>query len=164
MKKSILVLSMSCLLVLAGCGGSGRTMVLNKPTERHMAKSYNLVEGDSTVDCDVSVKKLFEQEINKGLADAHMAKGQDLKIEYRFIQFNEGSRLARYASRGIGDTGEGEMTVEVIFKDKDNKELNKLHVGGKVSSGFLGGSFDNAVELSAQQVVKYVVANFKSVA
>lgn len=131
------------------------------PAERHIAKTYSLAEGQSTVGCDEAVKRQFEQEIKDGFAEANMPEGNDLKIEYRFVQFDEGSRLVRYMAGGLGNAGEGEMTVEVIFKNRDNKELSRIHVGGKINSGFFGGSFDHAVEHSAKQVVRYVITNFK---
>ncbi|SRR5260221_6904663 len=160
MKKSLIILPL--MIILTGCTGTGTTMVLNAPTERHIAKTYNLVEGKSTVGCDAEVKKKFEQEVRNGFAQAQMAQGSDIVIEYRFIQFDEGSQFVRYMAGGLGNAGEGAMTLEVVFKDKNNKELSKIHVGGRITAGVFGGSFDHAVEKAANQVVKYAVTNFKA--
>lgn len=159
MKKSILVLPL--LALLSGCAGSGTTMVLDAPTQTHMAKTYCLVEGKSTVGCDGAIKRQFEDEIKERFAESGMVPGSDLIIEYRFIQFDEGSRFVRYFAGGLGNAGEGAMTIEIVFKNKNNEVLNKIQVGGRITAGVFGGSFDNAVEQAANQVVKYTVTNFK---
>ena len=159
MKKSILVLPLVALL--SGCVGSGTTMVLDAPTQTHLAKTYSLVEGKSTIGCDEAIKKQFEYEVKDKFAESGMMPGNDLIIEYRFIQFDEGSRLVRYFAAGFGNAGEGGMTIEIVFKNKNKEVLNKIQVGGRITAGLFGGSFDNAVEQAANQVVKYTVTNFK---
>lgn len=160
MRNFILVIS--ALVILQGCSGKGTTMVLNSPSERHIASSYYLKDAGSTVGVDSNAKKLFESEIRKGLSNANMGQGHDLEIDYRFVQFDEGSRFIRYMAGGFGNAGEGEMTVQVTFKNKDGKEIAQIHVGGKINAGLFGGSFDGAIEQAARQVVNYVQANFKA--
>ncbi len=160
MKKLLYFLPL--MIILQGCAGKGTTMVLNAPTERQMARNYHLVDSGSTVGVESSAKRLFETEVNQGLRQANMQAGQDLEISYRFIQFDEGSRFMRYMAGGLGNAGEGEMTIEVTFKNRDKQEIGKINVGGKIASGAFGGSFDNAIEQAALQVVRYVNSNFRS--
>lgn len=151
----------STALTLTGCAGTGRTMVLSVPSERHIANSYTLVPGRSTVPFNPEFQAQFEADVHAGLAAINMTQGKDLIIDYRFLQFDEGNRVVRYLAGGFGNAGEGDMTIEVTFRDKNKKELNKIHVGGKITAGFFGGSFNHAVEQAAQQVIKYVTINFK---
>lgn len=159
MKKYLLILPIA--MALSGCMGSGKTTVLDAPTERLAAHTFKLAEGKSTVGADLDIKRQFEQEVKNGLKESNMTEGGDLIIEYRFIQFDEGSRFVRYLVGGMGNAGEGEMTVEVLFKNQNNKELGRIHVGGKITAGVFGGSFDHAIEQAAGQVVKYAITNFK---
>jgi hypothetical protein len=159
MKKSILVLPLIALL--SGCTGSGTTIVLDAPTQTCLAKTYSLVEGKSIVQRDETIKQQFEYEVEGRFAESGMMPGNDLIIEYRFIQFDEGNRFVRYLVGGLANAGEGTMTIEIVFKNKNKEVLNKIQVGGKITAGLFGGSFDNAVEEAANQVVKYTVTNFK---
>ena len=79
MKRSLLVLPI--VFALYGCSGSGKTMVLNTPSEMHMAKTYKIQEGKSTVGAGQEVKALFEKEIASGLSEAGMKDGNDIIID-----------------------------------------------------------------------------------
>lgn len=159
MKKSILALPLIALL--SGCTGSGTTIALDAPTQTRLAKTYSLVEGKSIVQRDETIKKQFEYEVSEKFAESGMMPGNDLIIEYRFIQFDEGNRFVRYLVGGLTNAGEGAMTIEIVFKNKNKEVLNKIQVGGRITAGLFGGSFDYAVEEAANQVVKYTVTNFK---
>jgi hypothetical protein len=153
--KSMFIL---CFL-LAACGSS-KTMVLEDVGSPQQIDSYKLVEGKSTTNAPQEAKQLFYSDIETGLIERGYKRGDDLTIEYRFIQFNAGNRFERWMWGGLGNAGEGEITVEVIFKDHCGKELSKIQVGGRIDSGFLGGSFDCAIRNAAGEVVTYVERSF----
>lgn len=150
-----------CLL-LAACGSS-KTMVLETCSEIHPVKSFEIIHGKSTTGAPKEAHDLFCNIIDKRLTEIGYKKGQELIIEYRFIQFDEGDRFARWMWGGLGNSGEGEMTAEVKFKDSQGRELCKIHVGGKIGSGVFGGSFDNAVENAAHEVIRYMEKTFPKV-
>lgn len=149
----------SIFLLLTACGSS-KTMVLDTPTESRYTKSFELLHGKSTTGVPKEAQDLFQNTIEKKLTEIGYSKGNELIIEYRFIQFDEGDRLARWMWGGLGNCGEGEMTAEVKFKDVKGNELSKIHVGGKIGSGVLGGSFDHAVENAANEVIRYMEKTF----
>ena len=140
---------------LSGCSESGRTMILSAPTQRYAVNTYTLEHGRSTIPCDDEVKEQFEAEIREGLSEMNMRQGNDLIIAYRCVQCEEGNRFVRCLS-GV----QAELTMEVIFKDKNKKELSKIYVSGKNSSGFFKGSFNYAVDKAAKQVIQYVSHHF----
>ncbi len=82
-------------------------------------------------------------------------KGPGLKIRYRFIQFNPGNQFTRWFWGGIGSAGKGSMTVEARFLDSSDKELAKIQSDGEISSGGFGGSFDFAIQKTAEEVAEY---------
>ena len=149
----------SVCILLAACGSS-KTMVLDTPSEIKYIKSFELVHGKSTTGVPKEAQDLFLNTIEKKLTEIGYFKGNELIIEYRYIQFDEGDRFARWMWGGLGNSGEGEMTVEVKFKDVKGNEISKIHVGGKIGSGVFGGSFDHAVENAALEVTRYVEKTF----
>ncbi|AIL13042.1 hypothetical protein IM40_05225 [Candidatus Paracaedimonas acanthamoebae] len=155
LKKSI---PFACILLTA-CGSS-KTMVLDTCAETKYVKNFELIHGKSTTSVPKEAQELFRNIIDKKLTEIGYSKGNELIIEYRFIQFDEGDQFARWMWGGLGNSGEGEMTAEVRFKDLKGNELSKIHVGGKISSGVFGGSFDHAVENAAHEVVRYVEKSF----
>ena len=142
-------------------------MILSAPTQRYAVNTYTLEHGRSTIPCDDEVKEQFEAEIREGLSEMNMRQGNDLIIAYRCVQCEEGNRFVRCLS-GVqyiswfvpSGAGEAELTMEVIFKDKNKKELSKIYVSGKNSSGFFKGSFNYAVDKAAKQVIQYVSHHF----
>ncbi len=50
---------------------------------------------------------------------------------------------------GIGNAGEGSLTIEVTYADQSGKQLGKIMSEGKIGSGFFGGSSDDAIEKAA---------------
>ncbi len=149
----------SLCILLAACGSS-KTMVLDTPAQVKYIKSFELVQGKSTIGVPREAQDLFQNTIENKLTEIGYPKGSDLIIEYRFIQFDEGDQFARWMWGGLGNCGEGEMTAEVKFKDLNGHELSKIHVGGKIGSGVFGGSFDHAVENAAHEVTRYVEKTF----
>jgi hypothetical protein len=149
------------IIFLGGCG-SGRTMVL-KPTEiKQHFSSVEIIEGNSTVNVPADVKKVFSQKLEKFVyEEGGFQKGNELKLKYRFIQFNPGSQFTRYMWGGLGSSGKGTLTVEAKFFDPTDQELAMIQSEGEISSGVFGGSFDFALEKCAKEIAEYTKHNFK---
>lgn len=171
--KQLLFIIPSLVLAinLTGCGGGGKLLVLNPPTERVACKkTYRLVRMMSTVDVSEELLMQFEQELRTALTEEQLSKGDDLIMEYRFLEFEPGNRFVRCLSGGLslvpyvpsfGDAGGGEMTVEVVFKNKQGKELSKIQARTKLTRGFIKGSLNDALEELSAQIVKYMLMVFK---
>lgn len=156
-----LSLIITMIILLAGCG-AGKTMVL-KPSERKLqCNSVDISEGKSTVDVPETDKKAFQEKLTKLIyEEGGFQKGNDLRIVYRFIQYNPGSQFTRYMWGGLGSAGEGTLTVEAKYFDVSDKEIATIQTEGKISSGVFGGSFSFAIEKCAKEIAEYTKKNFK---
>ena len=157
----------SALLVVAlgaltGCG-AGRAMIIQPPETKLRASSAEFSEGKSPVSVPVEVKSALQGKLSEFLyAEGNgFKKGSELKIVYRFIQYDPGSQLTRWFWGGIGNAGEGSLTIETKYFDGANKELATIHTEGRIGSGFFGGDFNFAIEKAAEKMAEYAINNFK---
>ncbi len=152
MKKSSLVLS--CFLLLAGCG-SGRLTVMDPLDAGDFVSGVRVQQAKGTVPAEPEMTQEFETLLKEKLEEKGIKEGKSLTLSYRFIQINEGSRAARWFFGGIGNAGEGTLTVEVTYLNQNGKAIAKITSEGKISSGFGGGSFSNALEHAANEIAAY---------
>jgi hypothetical protein len=142
-------------LSLTGCG-AGRTMVLAPVETPVKFTSAELYEDKAAVNVPGDVSAAFHAKLSQLLyGQDGFTKGPGLKIRYRFIQFNPGSQFTRWFFGGIGSAGKGTMTVEVRFFDNNDKEIAKILSDGEITSGAFGGSFDFAIQKTAEEVAEY---------
>ena len=87
-------------------------------------------------------------------------QGSDLKIQYSFIEFNEGNQFSRWMLGGIGGAGKGVLTVKTEFYNKDNNKIGEIQSKGELGAGFFGGSFNGTLEKVAEEVSEYAVMNY----
>ncbi len=163
-KKRAVCLRALCMVgiivTLAACG-TGKTMVVDAG-ESKKAASIAVVEGKSTVAVPADAEATFRKKLDELLfAKGGFLQGQDVTLTYRFVQFNEGNRMTRWFLGGIGNAGEGNLTLEVVYSDSASKPLGKIMSEGKIGSGFFGGSSDDAIEKAAEEVAAYTVTHFK---
>lgn len=153
--NSILVVFGTVFLSSCGCGRTIVEQPMVVPV--HMVTNrVEIVHGEDTVTVPDSVKVTFEKELRKKLyGDNLVQNAPGIQLKYRFVQFNEGNRLTRYALGGIGNSGEASLMVEVIYLGWDNLELGRIRTEGKISGGFFGGSSDHALEKAAEEVTNY---------
>jgi hypothetical protein len=146
--------------VLASCG-TGKTMVMDAG-ESQKANSITVVEGQSTVTVPSEAETTFKNKLDELLfTKGGFHRGDEVALTYRFVQFNEGSRFKRWFTGGIGNSGEGNLTIEVVFSDKSGKQLGKIMSEGKIGSGIFGGSSDSAIDKAAEEIANYAVEHFK---
>lgn len=164
--KILLAVILGFALTGVGCT-SGRTMVMNVPTESIKAVSLNIVEDQATVSVPTEVTTMFRDKLERALfvgeegSSPAFKKGPDLSVHYRFIQFTAGSQFKRWLAGGIGGYGEGVMTVEAKFVDPSGKEISKIQSEGKIGAGVFGGAIDGAVEECAEEVAQYAKQTFR---
>ncbi|HXG52541.1 MAG TPA: DUF4410 domain-containing protein [candidate division Zixibacteria bacterium] len=165
--KSALLRSLSLAALVAeaaassGCG-AGRALVLQPPPAKVSVASVTATEGNSTVSVPADVKSTFHQKLEDYLyAENAFEKGKELTIRYRFIQFDPGSQFTRWFWGGIGNAGEGSLTVEARFYDTAGNELATIQSEGRIGSGFFGGDFSFAVDKAAEKIAEYAKVNFR---
>lgn len=160
MKKQHVVPWLSCLFFLiiflsSGCG-AGRTIVMTPAETSETFSAAEIVEDKSTVSVPAEVNASFATKLAQLIYnEGGFSRGPGLTISYRFIQYNPGSQFTRWFWGGIGSAGKGTMTVEARFLDRNNRELAKIQAEGEITSGAFGGSFDYAVQKTAQEVATY---------
>ena len=147
--------------VFTGCG-AGKTMVLKPPEMKLRAVSRDLSEAKSTVSVPAEIKLEFEEKLKEVLfGEGGFQEGQDLKIKYRFIQFTPGNQFTRWFWGGIGNAGEGSLTIEAKYFDVADKELSVIQTEGKIGSGAFGGDLSFAIQKAAEEIANYTKVNFK---
>ena len=150
-------------LMLAGCG-VGRAMVIKPPDAKVVVRSVQATEGSSPVAVPPDVKTDFANKLNQYLYDQEeggFQKGPELTISYRFIQYDPGNQFTRWFWGGIGNAGEGSLTIEAKYFDSTNKELATVNVEGRIGSGVFGGALSDAVNKAAEKVAEYTKTNFR---
>lgn len=149
-------------LLLSGCG-AGRTTILERPTMSIEATGIDILMEDPLTPMPEDLIARFARAMNAAFLDEKtgFVRGSDLKIRWRVVQFEAGSRFARWLTAGIGNAGEASMTAEVRFLTPDDIQVARIHVEGRLGSGFFGGSIDSALEKAAEEAADYAQANFR---
>lgn len=154
--NSVLLTSFASLIFIS-CG-TARTIVY-EPVIIPSHINTNQVEifnGTDTTPISDNVKGHFEKQLRKILyRDGSIQCGPGIKLQYRFLQYEEGNRFARYFLGGVGNTGEASLMIEVTYFDCEGNELGRVQTEGKISSGIFGGSSNNAVDRAAEEIAHY---------
>jgi hypothetical protein len=159
--RLILTWGSTVLVFAIGCG-AGRTLVVKPSETRLRVASLNVSEANSPVSVPTEVKSAFQEKLEQLLyGEGGFQKGKELTIRYRFIQFDSGNQFARWFTGGIGNTGEGSLTVEAKFFDSSDQEVGTIQTEGKIGSGFFGGGFGFAVDKAAEKIAEYTKINYK---
>jgi hypothetical protein len=154
-------LLITVLLFIVSCG-AGKTLVIKPPQMKLKTSFVDFSEEAPTINVPEKIRKTFEEKLNHLLyGDGTFQKGSDLKIKYRFIIYDPGNQFSRWFWGGIGDAGEGSLTLEAMYFDATGKELSTIEVEGRIKSGAFGGSFDYALERAAKEIVEYTKQNFQ---
>ena len=148
-------------LMLAGCG-VGRAMVIKPPDAKLKVASVQVTEWRSPVEVPSKVTSEFANKLNQYLfKEEGFRKGPELTIIYRFIQYDPGSQFTRWFFGGLGNAGEGSLTVEAKYLDATDNELATINVEGRIGSGVFGGALSNAVDKAAEKLAEYTKTNFR---
>jgi len=147
--------------LLAGCG-AGRTMVVKAPDATLKTGSVTVSEDGSPVKIPDEVRAAFQEKLTDQLyKDGAFIAGPGLQLQYRFIQFNPGNQFTRWFWGGIGNAGEGSMTIQAKYLDDQNRELAAIQAEGRIGSGFFGGAFGFAIDKAATEIADYTKQHFK---
>jgi hypothetical protein len=161
LKSVCAVVLLLTVTVLGGCG-TARTTIGAAPEQRTTFQSIQVVDGNSTVLVPLEYQAAFKLSLNEALyKKSGFLQGDELTLKIRWIQFSAGDRFKRWFFGGIGNSGEGSMTIEAVYQDRSGKELAKTTTEGRIGSGFFGGSFDDAIARAAEEIANYAASTFK---
>jgi hypothetical protein len=149
-----------CLVVLSACGTSA-TLVMEPLKESYSASGLSVEQAQNNVDVPDEISSRLDSKIKEGIyTEAGYLRNNDLILEYKFLQQDKGNQFNRWFFGGIGNAGEASLTVQVIYKDREGNQLAKTQVTGKIGSGFFGGSFNEAIDKAAKEIVEYTTTHF----
>ena len=157
---NVLIIS-TAALILQACG-SGRTLVLDPVKNPYQSGGIRICSTQPSTVVPEEIKTSFEELLREKLyKEEGVKEGPETTLNYRFIQLNEGSQFKRWFLGGFGNSGEGTLTTEVIYLDKNSNVIGKIQTEGKIGSGMFGGGFSNAIETAVEEIIKYTMATFK---
>jgi hypothetical protein len=157
---NVIILSVTAL-ILQACG-SGRTLVLDPVRNPQQSGGIRICSTQPSTEVPEEIKNTFDELLREKLyKEEGVKEGPETTLNYRFIQMNEGSRFKRWFLGGLGNSGEGTLTTEVTYLDKNNNVIGKIHTEGKIGSGMFGGGFSNAIETAVDQIAQYTLETLK---
>lgn len=161
MKKYLSLLAIGFFaLAIQGCGAEKLT-VLDPINDSEKKQSISVKEGKHTLAVPRESVDTFEKKFKEKLyKETHLTEGDDIQVVFRFIQYDEGSRFKRYLFGGLGNSGEGSLTIELVFLKRDGTQIGKVQAEGKIGSGLAGGSIDSAVESAVDVATDFIKTSF----
>lgn len=85
--------------------------------------------------------------------------GDGLTVRYRYVGFNEGSRVGRYLAPGIA--GGSKIVLEADFVDQSGNVMSTVRGEAEVGGGFAGGSNKTGIDKAVQEIAEYASAKFR---
>lgn len=152
----------TALVLLGGCGG-GKTVVMAPLETQLRVATVDVMEENPTVNVPQEIRNSLRDKIGQLLyEEGAFQRGTDLKIKYHFIYFNPGSQAARWAAGPFGgEAAQGSLIVQAKYSDSTGREVATIQAEGFIGGGFLGGSFNNAIDNAAKQIAEYTKRNFR---
>ncbi|MGH6950700.1 MAG: DUF4410 domain-containing protein, partial [Vitreimonas sp.] len=142
------------LACLAACAtGSTAELSRQEAAQGVAFSAFTIEAGEHAVDGGAEQIALFESELREQMTSQGFSQGAGLTVRYRLVQYNPGNRALRYFV-GFG-AGRGTLTFEVAFLDPSGTELARINVGGNITIGAFGGSFNEAITAAAGEAADY---------
>jgi len=160
MKKMIVCAALA--LSLSACANSALTI---ESADRSDYRSITaMVERDREMVVPVDAENLTytQKQLEEALfaGDAPLFKrGDGLTVRYRYVGFNEGSRVGRYLTAGL--TGGSKVVLEVDFVGPDGTVLSTVRGEGSVSGGMFGGSNKSGIDKAVDRVAEYAAMHYR---
>ena len=156
------IIAIAAMLTLSACANSALT-VENANRSDYRSETA-VVERDRDMPISVDAENLTytQRQLEEALfaGDAPVfAKGDGLTIRYRYVGFNEGSRVGRYLTGGL--SGGSKVVLEVDFVDPNGAVLSTVRGEGTVSGGMFGGSNKSGIDKAVKRVAEYAAMHFR---
>lgn len=85
--------------------------------------------------------------------------GQQLAIRWRYVGFDEGSRVGRWLAPGVA--GGSKIVLEAEFVDQDGRILSTVRSQAEVGAGLIGGTGKSGIDKAVEEIADYAAANFR---
>ena len=148
-------------LALSACASS--VLTVEQPYAGQQRFSTATLEYDkSSVPVDDDNLSYTRNKLDDALfggASPIFQRGDGLKIRYRYVGFNEGSRFGRYLAPGIA--GGSKIVLETDFVGPDGTVLATVRGEGEVRGGFFGGSNKSGIDKAVKEIADYAASNFR---
>ena len=148
-------------IALSACASS--VLTVEKPysgAERY--SSAELKYDQSSVPVDENNLSYTQRKLDQALFGGKspiFKRGQGLTVRYRYVGFNEGSRVGRYLLPGIA--GGSKIVLEADFVNSEGAVLATVRGEGAVAGGFFGGSNKSGVDKAVSEIADYAARNFR---
>lgn len=149
-------------LTLAGCANSALTVETPNRSDFRAAAASVERDPEMIVAVDSANLAYTQQELEKALFTGKAPlfdRGSGLTVRYRYVGFEEGSRLGRYLTAGM--TGGSQVVLEVDFLGPDGAVLSTVRSQGNVSGGLFGGSNKSGIDKAVKKIAEYAAAQFR---
>lgn len=168
-RNAILASLSAACAALPACTGS-RTFVLARPDHpAHHPRTVRLVEAPATMPVDDDIGAAFRAALMSSLREESMLVAQDdsadITLQYRFVQFDEGSgfiRVGQGAASLLGSpfagAGDGSVGVEVVFFDSRGERIGHIVADGPIAGFF--GTASGGAESAAETIADYTRDHF----
>lgn len=150
-------LAAALLLALpaAGCATSDTMVMTLAPEARVHVEHVRIAAGQHAVGVKLDDVRGFEAELKARLyAKDAFTEGNDLTVEYSFINYDAGTQVKGYTLGLVEKPG---MQVLIRYLGPDGAELSKIAVGGHIQIG----NFADAAPKAADEAADYTIAQFK---
>lgn len=87
------------------------------------------------------------------------APGQQLTIRWRYVGFDEGSRIGRWLAPGVA--GGSKIVLEADFMDQAGQVLSTVRSQAEVGAGLIGGTGKSGIDKAVEEIADYAAANFR---
>jgi hypothetical protein len=159
MKK--VAFALSCALLLSACAGS--LLTVEQPyTGSQRYEAAQLEYDDSSVPVDQNNIDYTTRAMDAALFDGEtpiFRRGDGITVRYRYVGFNEGSRVGRYLTAGIG--GSSKVLLEADFVGPNGTLLARVRGEGSVSGGLFGGSNKTGIDKAVEEIADYAARTFR---
>ncbi|MGB7370785.1 MAG: hypothetical protein WA907_05995 [Erythrobacter sp.] len=125
-------------------------------------QTANLQYDESAVPVDQDNLEYTAEKMENALFDGDspiFSRGDGITIRYRYVGFNEGSRVGRWLTGGIG--GQSKVLLEVDFVDQSGDVVARVRGEGGVGGGLAGGSNKTGIDKAIAEVAEYAARTFR---
>lgn len=156
-----LLLTSAAALVLSGCASS--LLTVEQPyagSQRY--ETAQLKFDDNSVPVDQNNVDYTARELDAALFDGNnpiFQRGEGIIVKYRYVGFNEGSRVGRYLTAGLG--GSSKVLLEADFIGPDGTLLARVRGEGSVNGGLFGGSNKTGIDKAVAEIADYAARTFR---
>lgn len=121
-----------------------------------------LVYDDSSVSVDADNLEYTREHMKEAFFGGEspiFTEGDGMTVRWRYVGFNEGSRVGRYLMPGIA--GGSKIVLEADFVDANGAVMSTVRGEASVGGGFAGGSNKTGIDKAVKEIAEYASAKFR---